>query len=284
MPRRPAPPRFTNLALFLLLLAIVAVIVDEPARWARGGGLLGHAEWDGVLPADLITPVFIFLLGVAVAASERPLHLPAALTVAAALFAVGIAVNGFSRPDIGAWRLTGVLQRAGITLAIAAIANAGATGDYRRRIALLGSAATLGTLTYWLVMAHVPPPHGVAGDLSPTGNLAAWVDWTILGRHAWDEHWDPDGILSTLSSVSTVLAGVVAGIAVTSNWRGTRTMLHLVGAGAGAIVAGLFWSLMVPINRSLWSASFVVFSAGVASLLLAGVIGAIGVSGEKRWR
>ncbi len=268
MPRRPAPSRFTNLHLLLLLLAIVAVIVDDPARWARYG-LLGHAQWDGLLPADLLTPVFIFFLGVTVAASEPPLRLPAALAMATALCAAGIAVNGFARSDLGGWRLTGVLQRAGFTLAVAAIANAGATGDYRRRLALLGSAATLGTLTYWLVMAHVPPPHGVPGDLSPTGNLAAWVDWTILGRHAWNEHWDPDGILSTLSSVSTVLAGVVAGIVVTSDWRGTRTMLHLVGGGAGAIVAALFWSLMVPINRSLWSASFVVFSAGVALILVA---------------
>jgi predicted acyltransferase len=272
MPRRTAPPRFTSLQLLLVLLAIAAVIVDDPARWPRGYGLLRHAEWDGVLPADLVTPLFLFFLGVAIPVSERTLRLPVVLTIAAGLFTAGLAVNGFSRPELATWRMMGVLQRAGVTLAIAASANAGATGDYRRRIALLASGAVFVTLTYWLVMAHVPPPNGTPGDLSLEGNLAAWIDRVVLGRHAWQEHWDPDGILSTLSSVSTVLSGVIAAIVVTSCWRGTRTMLQLAGAGAAAIVGGLLWTFMVPINRTLWSSSFVVLSAGVATIVLAPLV------------
>jgi predicted acyltransferase len=264
----------------LVFLAIAAVIVDDPSRWARGYGVLRHAHWDGVQPADLVTPALLFFLGAAMPLRRRTLPLPVLLGIAATLCAAGLAINGFWRADLATWRVTGVLQRAGATLAITAVAHATATGDHRRRIALLASMAALVTLTYWLVMAHVPAPNGAPGDLSPTGNLAAWVDRTLLGPHAWNGQWDPDGILSTLSSVSTTLAGLVAGIALTSNPRGLRPVLQLVAAGAAAMIAGILWTFMVPLNRSLWSGSFVVFSAGVAAIVLAGWSWAGG--GERR--
>jgi len=267
MSRRTHPARFTSLHVLLLLLAIASVVADEPSRWANRSGMLRHAEWDGVLPADLVTPLFLFFLGSAISLSERTLCLPALITIAVALCVAGLAVNGLSRPDLATWRVTGVLQRAGVTLAIVTAANVLATGDYRRRIALLASIAGLITLTYWLVMAHVPPPGGAAGDFSPGASLAAWLDRVTLGSHAWSADWDPDGVLSTAASISTVLAGLIAGIAITSTAHRTRTILELTGAGAGAIVIGILGTFMVPINRSLWSASFVVSSAGVAAIL-----------------
>ena len=269
MSRRAHAAPLSSLYLILLLLAIAAVIVDAPSRWASGVGLLRHAEWDGVLPADLVTPVFLFLLGAAIPLSPRAPRTPALLTIAAALCAAGLALNGLWRADLATWRFTGVLQRAGMTLAVAAAANAAATGDHRRRIALLASFAVLITLTYWLAMAHVTPPGGSAGDLAPAANLAAWLDRVALGPHAWNLRWDPDGILSTLSSISTVLAGLVAGIVIASSAHRTRATLQMIGAGAGAVVGGVLWTPMVPLNRSLWSASFVVCTAGVAAIVLA---------------
>lgn len=269
MSRRTHPAPFTRLHVFLLLLAIAAVIVDAPSGWASGWGVLRHAEWDGVLAADLVTPVFLFFLGAALSLSPRRMRTPALFGVAVTLCAAGLALNGLWRADLATWRFTGVLSRAGVTLAVAAAANAAATGDHRRRIALLASVAVLITLTYWLVMAHVAPPGGAAGDLAPAVNLAAWLDRVALGPHAWSGRWDPDGVLSTLSSISTVLAGLVAGIAITASARRTRATLQLIGAGGGAVVGGVLWTPMVPLNRSLWSASFVVFSAGVAAILLA---------------
>jgi predicted acyltransferase len=196
----------------------------------------------------------------------------ALFTIAIGLVVAGVAVNGFWRADPATWRLTGVLQRAGVTLAIGATADTAATGDDRRRIALLGSIAGFLTLAHMLVMAHVPPPGGVAGDLSPAGNLAAWVDRAVLGAHAWSGRWDPDGILSTTASTSTVLVGMAAGIIVTSRWHGARTMVPLVGASAGVMILGIVATAMVPVNRSLWSASFVLLSAGVATIGLAALV------------
>jgi predicted acyltransferase len=249
-------------------LAIASVIADDPSRWANGSGLLRHAGWDGVLPADLVTPLFLFFMGSAIALSERTTRWPTLIAMAIALCLAGLVVTGLSRPVLAAWRITGVLQRAGVTLAVATAANVAATGDHRRRIALLASIAVFITLTYWLVMAHVPPPGGAPGDLAPAVNLAAWLDRVALGPHAWSGDWDPDGILSTASSISTVLAGLVAGIAITAAARRTRRVLELTGAGAAAVLAGILWTFMVPINRSLWSASFVVSSAGIAAILL----------------
>lgn len=255
--------------LLLALLAAAAAIVDDPSRWSAGAGIFTHAAWDGVLASDLVTPVFLFFLGAALSMRERAIPLSRILAAALLLAACGLVIGGVSRPFLPAWRVTGVLQRAGVTLAVAGVLNAGITGDFRRRIALLASIAASIALTYWLVMAHVPPPLGSPGDLSSNGNLAAWVDRAILGAHAWSERWDPDGILSTLASISTVLAGIVAGIALTSHVKGIRNVLQLAGAGAGAMAGGLLWTPMVPINRSLWSASFTVFSGGAAAMLLA---------------
>ncbi len=244
-------------------------MVDEPSRWASGAGLLRHAEWDGALPADLVTPVFLFFMGSAISLSGRTLRPRTLIAAALALAIAGLGVNGLSRADPASWRVTGVLQRAGVTLALAAAANLLVSGDHRRRIALLASIAALITLSYWLIMAHVPPPGGAPGDLAAGANLAAWVDRVALGPHAWSALWDPDGILSTASSFSTVLMGLVAGIAVTSAPHRGRIALQLIGSGAGAVVGAILWTAMVPINRSLWSASFVVLSAGVAAMLLA---------------
>ena len=253
----------------LLLLAAAAVVIDDPARWQQGSGVLPHAQWDGVLPADLVTPLFVFFLGAAIPLCGRRLATSTCLIGAACVFTAGLAINGVSRADLSTWRIPGVLQRAAITLAAVAVSNAVVSGDSRRRISVHMSMAVCITVTYWLIMAHVAAPGGAPGDLVPSDNLAAWLDRALLGPHAWSEQWDPDGILSTLSSVSTALAGLAAGILLTSNSKRARQRLELAGVGAGAVFAGVVWTLMVPMNRTLWSGSFVVFSAGVAALLLA---------------
>ena len=104
------------------------------------------------------------------------------------------------------------------------------------------------------------------GDLSRDGNLAAWVDRAVLGRHAWSEPWDPDGLLSTLASVSTLLAGVVIGTVVEASWQGKRTIVQVIGAGIAAIIGGVLATYALPINRTLWSGSFVLVSAGAAMI------------------
>jgi predicted acyltransferase len=270
MPRRPRPERAITVHVIVLLLAAAAVVADDPARWATGRGLLRHAAWEGAGPADFVAPVFLFFLGAAVPLSRRTGR-TGPLLIAMVVCAAGLAVNAILGSDPEAWRVTGVLQRAGVTLAAATVATSLATGEPRRQVAILTSIGALITLAYWLVMAHVPPPGGVPGDLSPGGNLAAWGDRAVLGRHAWSASWDPDGVLSTVSSISTVLFGMSAAISASSK-SGGRGILQLVGSGAAAIVCGVLSTVAIPINRTLWSGSFVLVSTGVASILLAPVL------------
>jgi predicted acyltransferase len=270
-----------TLRVLLVLLAVAAAVVDNPAWWSRGYGLLGHAEWDGALLADFVAPVFLVFLGAAVPLSRRGVRASTIAAIALGLCVAGLIVTGAPRFDLATWRIPGVLQRAGVAFAIAGGVDAAAAGDNRRRTALLVSLAALILLTYWLVMAHVPVPGGTAGDLSRGGSLAAWVDRAVLGPHAWNALWDPDGILSTLSSVSTVLLGIAAGHGLSSsNAPGLRKVVQLMAAGAAATVGGIAWAPMVPVNRILWSASFVAVSTGVGAILLAAWYWSTGGDGE----
>lgn len=268
MPRRTPGVRFTPLDIFIAVLAAATVIVDYPGRWRMGYGPIRHVEWDGMALADLASPVLLFVLGTTIPLSQRVATLGRTISRAALLMAAGLLISGYPRFDLATWRVPGVLQRAGFCYLVAATAFHSTSGDRRRRGAILVSAATFLTLAYWLVIAHVPVPGGTAGDFSPEGNLAAWVDRAIFSRHLWIVHWDPDGLLSTISSASTMMFGVAAGLCIDSRGSTGRKAAQLAAAGAGGIVAGLWWSPMLPLNRTLWSSSFMVLSAGVGSLVL----------------
>lgn len=270
MSERNADARATSLRILIIgvvVLAVAAVIADYPGRWRTGYGPLQHAEWDGIAAADLISPVLLFFLGAALPFARGPQSWGKIGATAAVTIAVGIVVSGYPRFDPSTWRLPGVLQRAGICYLTTAAASRLTSGDAQRRRAIFVSAATFLAMTYWLVMVHVPVPGGTPGDLSLQGNLAAWVDRQLMPHHLWSTEWDPDGLLSTIASTATTLFGLAAGVSVAAAGRVRGTAWQLGGAGAAAIVAGVLWSQIVPINRTLWSSSFVVFGAGVASML-----------------
>ena len=121
---------------------------------------------------------------------------------------------------------------------------------------------------YNVLLQAVPVPGGLAGDLTPAGNLGAWVDRTLMRGHLWRPDWDPEGLLSTLPAVATTLMGVIAGYARNgesmSSWR-----RRLVAGGAVCVALGLVWSQQFPINKSLWTSSYVLFTGGLAAIVLA---------------
>jgi predicted acyltransferase len=125
-------------------------------------------------------------------------------------------------------------------------------------------------LGYWAALTLVPVPAGTAGDLSAEGNLGAWIDRTLLRGHLSQRDWDPEGILSTLPAIATTLLGMMAG-----RWARDATTLprRLVQGlalwGLGGMLAGLAWHLVFPINKYLWTSSYVLFTGGVAAASLA---------------
>ena len=230
---------------------------------------LRHAEWDGWTPADLIFPIFLFTMGASIPLWRRRSSWTSILGIGLLVIAAGLVLSGYPSFDVSTWRIPGVLQRTGICFLVAAAACRATSGAASRRGAILMSAAVFLTIAYWLVMHHVPVPGGVAADLSPEGNLGAYVDRALLGRHLGRSGWDPEGLLSTVPAIATTLFGVVCGLCLGSAESPRRKVWQIAGAGAGGVVGGLLWGVVFPINRSLWSSSFAVFGAGVASLLVA---------------
>ena len=148
---------------------------------------------------------------------------------------------------------------------------------------MLATVAAALALAYWLVMMLVPAPGGTAGDLSPEGNLGAWLDRALMQGHLWRPRWDPEGLVSTVPAISTTLLGCVAGLWLTSARTAESKTLPLALAGLAGIALGLAWHPFFPINKNLWTSSYVAFTAGCAAVLLAIFYWLIDVRGWQRW-
>ena len=260
------------------------VLVNNPGTWDAVHAPLRHAAWHGLTPTDVVFPFFLFIVGVAIPSSldGRP-PLDAFLRVlrrAVVIFALGLVLNGFPAFDWSTIRIPGVLQRIAVCYLVAA--GVYLVTGWRTQSAV---AATL-LLGYWGAMTLVPVPGHSAGDLGPEGNLAAWLDRAVLGpQHLWrvSRVYDPEGILSTVPAVATVLFGALAGQWVRSH-RPPRTItMGLVLAGAFGVALGAEWGNWFPVNKALWTSSYAVLTAGIALLVFAACYWAVEVCGWRRW-
>lgn len=260
-----------SLDAFRGLTIAAMILVNNPGSWAYVYAPLAHAAWHGWTPTDLIFPYFLFIVGVAI-----PFSLSRRLAEGAGrgglfrhvvrrsliLIALGLAMRAVPDFDVLDMRLYGVLQRIGLVYCAAAALYL--WGSARGR-----AAWTAGLLLgYWAVMALVPVPGGAgAGDLSPDGNLAAWLDRLIMGDRLWQGTWDPEGLLSTLPAVGTCLLGIFCGEWLRSGRDGGEIARRMWAWGAALVVLGLAWDVVFPINKNLWTSSYVLFTAGTALLL-----------------
>ena len=231
-----------------------------------------HAEWNGWTPTDLVFPFFLFVLGVAIplAFASRleksggdlgPLYRQIVRRTII-LFALGLFLTWFPFMGID-WsrvRIPGVLQRIALVYFFASLAYLHL--NTRGRAWLTGGLL----LGYWLAMTLVPVPGFGAGDLSPEGNLAGFVDRLILGAHVWryaPGPADPEGILSTLPAIATALAGIFTGEWLRTKKSQSEKLIGLFVAGSVAAVAGAVFGWFFPINKNLWTSSYVVLTAGL---------------------
>ncbi|MGH7279852.1 MAG: acyltransferase family protein, partial [Candidatus Rokuibacteriota bacterium] len=138
---------------------------------------------------------------------------------------------------------------------------------------------------YWVVLTVVPVPGHGAGDLSKEGNLAAYVDRALLGAHVWrvDPRYDPEGVLSTLPALATVLLGVLAGHYLRHRPPSPGVSGALALAGIAGVGVGQLWSLWFPVNKALWTSSYVMLTGGLALLALAACHWLLEVRGHRRW-
>ncbi len=278
--------RLVSLDAFRGLTIAGMILVNNPGSWSQVYPPMRHAEWNGWTPTDLVFPFFLFIVGVAMAfsfarrleagADRRALHRKI-LTRTLLIFGIGLFLNAFPRFDFGSVRVYGVLQRIALVYLFTALITL--------RTSLKGRAVTAGglLLAYWGLMMLVPVPGYGAGNLSPDGNLGAFLDRLLLEGHLWRPTWDPEGLLSTIPAVATCLLGQLTGEVLRTG--GDRNLLtaRLFVYGWLGILAGLAWGLVFPINKSLWTSSYVLFTAGAALQFLGVCYWLIDVRGRRGW-
>jgi predicted acyltransferase len=287
----PRPERLLSLDVFRGLTVAAMLLVNNPGTWSAVYAPLEHAEWHGWTPTDLIFPFFLFIVGVSMAYSLLPRLergdaagrlFGRAARRSAILIGLGLLLAAFPyyTLDLAHLRLPGVLQRIGLAFLLAS-----AVVLFARPRAQAAVAAAL-LLGYWAAMKLVPVPGFGAGNLSKDGNLAAYVDRAILGTsHLWASArtWDPEGLLSTLPAVATVLLGVFAGRWMRSERAPAERLVGLFLAGSAAVVAGWAWDAAFPINKNLWTSSYVLFTAGLGMHALGVCYWLVDVRGRRRW-
>ncbi len=248
------------------------IMVNTPGTWADVYAPLRHADWHGYTPTDLIFPFFLFIVGCSISFAYRG-KTPGADTYrkivvrSLKLIALGIFLGAFliHPPFFKAWseiRLPGVLQRIGLTFLLAAPL---ALNLNWKQVAGVCAALLVG---YWVWMGFIPLPDGAAPTYERApNNWAMYVDKLLLGIHTYKEDYDPEGLLSTLPSVATCLLGVLTGRYLLA--PGTDKTRGLILAGIACLVVGHLWGLVFPINKALWTSSFVLVTAGWALVILA---------------
>lgn len=280
--------RLVSLDVFRGLTMAGMVIVNNPGDWANVYWPLLHAEWNGWTPTDLIFPFFLFIVGVAITLSKRTASTGSILKRGAVIVAVGLFLAGFPRFDPSHWRIPGVLQRIGICYAVAALAYRGVMGrsggsNARAAYVPLAALAALLMLAYWAAMMLIPVPGASAGDLAAGHDLGAYVDRAVFGTHTWKPTWDPEGLLSTVPAIATTLLGTLAGLWLRSDASPSRKAGILAVAGAIAIAIGEAWHLVFPINKNLWTSSYVMFTGGAAAAFLALCYWTLDVKSWRTW-
>jgi predicted acyltransferase len=286
----PAPSiagRLVSLDAFRGLAVAGMVLANNAGSWEHVWWPLEHAPWHGCTPTDLVFPAFLFIVGTAMAFSldrhtlDRKPGAAVYLRIlrrAAILFGLGLLLNGFPLYDFSTLRVLGVLQRIALAYLLAALAVLHLD---RRVLAGLSAAVLLG---YWGAMTLIPVPGHGAGVLTEAGNLVGYLDRLLIGTpHLYlQKGFDPEGLLSTLPATVTVFAGYFAGLWLREHPTERSTAVGLAGAGLICVLAGALWGLLFPINKQLWTSSYVVFTAGWALLLLAASYWAIEVRGWRR--
>jgi predicted acyltransferase len=263
--------RLDSLDVFRGLSIAAMILVSTPGTWSAVYPSLDHALWNGWTVTDLVFPFLLFAMGAAVpfALARRRgtsgrvgQHI---VRRAAILFALGLVLNVIeAAPPIhwATFRIPGVLQR--IAIVFLAVAWLTEHGSLRVQVATVVSALA----TYWAALTFIPVAGAGAGVLTPEGNLASFVDRALLGHHLLTRLSDPEGLLSTLPAIATAMCGVFAG-----GWLKERRQPHhsawLFAAGFAAMIAGLAWGRVFPINKNLWTSSFALLSAGLAAQALA---------------
>lgn len=260
--------RFAALDAMRGLTVAAMLLVNNAGDWSHVYPWLEHAAWHGCTPADFIFPFFLFIMGASLAMSVDA-QISKAGNVAdmrkkilwrgLRLFMLGISLHlvAWVLIDGRQFRLLGVLQRIGICYAVVAFLM-----TYVRQLSSLALLCLAAMLAYWALLDW-------GGSYEPHLNLADKIDTAVLGNLAYSFDaqtglaQEPEGLLSTVMAMMSVLTGVWAGRAMRD-----AQLMHMLAGAAGLILLALIWSAYLPFNKQLWTPSFVCWTSAWAILLL----------------
>lgn len=279
-----SPSRLRSLDAFRGMTIAVMIVVNSPGNNGAYAALK-HAHWDGCTLADLVFPFFLFIVGASLTfafTKHRGAPLGAVLGPmlrrAAVLCALGFLLNAIPNYHLAAFRFAGVLQRIGVCYVSASLLFL-----YMDRRGIAWLAAGL-LLAYWAALTFIPVPGFGAGVLTPEGSLTSYLDRLLLGSHTYYKGpFDPEGFLSTFPALATTLLGVIAGDCLRSGRSELGKAIGLAGAGLIGLLLGWAWSLYFPLNKSIWTSSFALFTGGAAALSLGILYWLVDVKGWKSW-
>lgn len=247
------------------------ILVNTPGTWSNVYSPLLHASWHGYTPTDLVFPFFLFIVGTSIvfsyqnkttnSSTYRKIVIRALKLIGLGLFLGAFTIYFPFFKDFENIRFPGVLQRIGVVFFFAAILFI----NFNWKV-LLGICITI-LLGYWIWMGFIP-----VNGMDPTferapNNWANYIDLHVIGTHMYKEDYDPEGLLSTLPSIATSLMGMFTGLILLS--KRSKKGILLLGMGIALVVAGHLWDLVFPVNKALWTSSFVLVTAGWANILLA---------------
>lgn len=285
-PSFEAEQRMVSLDVFRGLTIAAMILVNNPGTWKAVYAPLRHADWNGWTPTDLVFPFFLFIVGLAMTLSfvrreaqgdSKMVLFRQVVRRTVIIFALGLLLNGFPYYELSKIRIPGVLQRIALCYFFASIIYLTA----RLRVQILALVALLAG--YWLLMTVVRVPGVGRGALTPDGNLAAYIDFAVLRGHIYRPHWDPEGLLSTLPAIATVLFGILTGHFLRAAAGSKERLAGLLAGGALAVLIGQIMNIWFPINKNIWTSSYTVFTAGMALLLFAMCYWLVDLRGYRKW-
>ncbi|MGK7395214.1 MAG: acyltransferase family protein [Candidatus Cyclobacteriaceae bacterium M3_2C_046] len=309
--------RLVSLDAFRGFTIALMIVVNDPGSWSYIYHPLDHAAWHGITPTDFVFPFFLFIVGVSIVlAYNKRLKLETEKKGmyrkiwirSLKIFAVGLFLWLFPGFEFGDLRFPGVLQRIAIVFLVCSLLFL--NSDWKKQAWIAG----LILLGYWFVMALVPVPIDeiirqalitgevmrqgglvsigdltqvsdgmVAANLHEGTNLAAYLDRLIIPGPMWEENWDPEGILSTFPAIVTGITGMLVGKIIVSQRDLNHKVLLILIAGFLSFTLGSFWSWFFPLNKNLWTSSFVLYTSGLAALVLGVCLYFIDGLGHKKW-
>jgi predicted acyltransferase len=265
------------------------ILVNNGGSGKYSYSQLEHSAWSGWTLTDLVFPSFLFIAGISIVFSTETrlargeskttlrLHV---LKRAVILFLLGLVVNGFPLFDLHTLRIYGVLQRIAICFFFASFLYL-----WNNKAWVAAGTAVVALLGYWILMRWVPipgigvPTHGVA-LLDPNQNWVAYLDRKLLPGRLYEGVRDPEGLLSDIPAMGSILFGVLTGIWLRRPKSLTSKAAGLLAAAISGLVLGEIWNVWFPINKKLWTSSYVLFAAGCTLLLLTVCFYAVEI---KKW-